>query len=368
LKQYKKNHHPLKDYDYWDAVAKAREAYRAKIRLGFDGATQQVSPSELRVILESFLEKVQSGIQRAMQFTDGLHPTYFAYEVQDYEIIQDASGKTMLDDQGRPLIRVKRFKPNVLPLFLEGPVRALKITRSQEAARQLYQRVKSSPLFDAKLGMYKVNASLVRQPHDIGRARSFTPGWLENESVWLHMAYKYMLALLDAGLYDEFYMDFKQALIPFHDPEIYGRSPLENSSFIVSSAHPDETLHGGGFVARLSGSTAEFLSIWYKMMVGKQPFYLKEGQLCLAFKPALPGWLFNDDGQIQFNFIGKCKITYNNPVRMNTYDKSIKQTRIILQTGDETPVELAGDVIEAPYAKMVRDGHIHKIDIYFEQQ
>ena len=134
------------------------------------------------------------------------------------------------------------------------------------------------------------------QPHDIGRARAFPPGWLENESIWLHMEYKYLLEILKAGLFEQFFADMRNILVPFYDPQIYGRSPLENSSFLVSSAHPDETLHGAGFVARLSGSTAEFISIWNIMMAGKHPFIMQNGQLCFALRPALPGWLFTDDG------------------------------------------------------------------------
>jgi hypothetical protein len=108
-------------------------------------------------------------------------------------------------------------------------------------------------------------------------------------------------------LYEEFFEEFGRALICFQDPEVYGRSPLENSSFLVSSAHPDESLHGAGFVARLSGATAEFLSIWTTMMAGQQPFYLQNGRLCLQFKPTLPGWLFDRDGRLAFTFLGKMR-------------------------------------------------------------
>jgi hypothetical protein len=43
-------------------------------------------------------------------------------------------------------------------------------------------------------------------------------------------------------------------------------------------------------MARLSGSTAEFLSMWLIMMAGKNPFTLNtEGKLQLHFAPSLPG-------------------------------------------------------------------------------
>jgi len=52
--------------------------------------------------------------------------------------------------------------------------------------------------------MYKVNAPLANLPLDIGRARAFTPGWLENESIWLHMEYKYLLEVLRADFTKNF--------------------------------------------------------------------------------------------------------------------------------------------------------------------
>jgi hypothetical protein len=54
--------------------------------------------------------------------------------------------------------------------------------------------------------------------------------------------------------------------------DLYGRSPIEADSFIVSSAFPDPKMHGAGFQARLSGSTAEFLSMYLLMMQGEYPF------------------------------------------------------------------------------------------------
>jgi len=214
------------------------------------------------------------------------------YTVDEFIILPE------LDPHGHPYIRPRHFTPKILPLFLEGPTRAYKILPDVDSANALYLGIKESLLFDQKLKMYKLNAPLESQPQDIGRARAFPPGWLENESIWLHMEYKYLLEMLKAGLYEQFFADMKNILVPFLDPHIYGRSTLENSSFLVSSAHPDETLHGAGFVARLSGSTAEFISIWNIMMAGKQPFKIINGQLCLALQPALPGWLFTEDGKV----------------------------------------------------------------------
>jgi hypothetical protein len=88
---------------------------------------------------------------------------------------------------------------------------------------------------------------------------------------------------------------------------------LENSSFLVSSVHPDELMQGKGFVARLSGATAEFISMWRCLMAGEQPFFMQGGQLCLALKPILPGWLFNKDNTLSSKFLGSTMIIYHNP-------------------------------------------------------
>jgi hypothetical protein len=94
----------------------------------------------------------------------------------------------------------------------------------------------------------------------------------------------HLLGLLKAGLYTEFFNEIKTNLTCFMDPAVYGRSTLENSSFIASSINPDPYVRGQGFVARLSGSTAEMLSIWAYMMFGKKPF-INDGELKLNLKP-----------------------------------------------------------------------------------
>ncbi|MGD2178749.1 MAG: cellobiose phosphorylase [Anaerolineae bacterium] len=356
-----------RDYQYWDGVATAREIYRDRVRLGFAGETEDLPHEELTAILTAFRARVRAGIERAIAMNGGVPPTYFAYQVTDHEVVVDADGNAQRDGEGRPYVKARRFQPRVLPPFLEGPVHALKTQEDVANARDLYARVKGSPLYDEGLGMYKVNAPLEGESHEIGRCRAFTPGWLENESIWLHMEYKYLLEVLKAGLYEEFYEDLQRALICFQDPAIYGRSPLENSSFLVSSAHPDASLHGAGFVARLSGATAEFLSIWTTMMFGQQPFFVRDGRLCLALRPALPGWLFDDDGTVTSTFLGGCRVVYHNPGKRDTFaDGGLKSDRMTLRTRDGQVVELDGCVIGAPHAEMVRAGGIEAVHVFFE--
>ncbi|MBN1313043.1 MAG: hypothetical protein JXB30_16645, partial [Anaerolineae bacterium] len=352
------------DQAYWEAVADAREAYRERIRFGFDGQTRPVDLADLSRDLEKLRARLQAGIERALSLNNGVPPTYFTFDVDEHEVICGADGQPRVDARGRPLAKARRFTPKVLPLFLEGAVHALKLQPDQAAARQLYQQVRASDLFDRKLKMYKVNASLADQPSAIGRARSFTPGWLENESIWLHMEYKYLLETLRAGLCAEFFEDFRSALVPFLDPQVYGRSPLENSSFLVSSSHPDESLHGAGFVARLTGSTAEFISIWWRMMVGARPFFVQDGQLCLRFRPSLPGWLFTEQGTVTFTFLGKCTVVHHNPNRADLTG-SQQPSKIVLHMEDGGTVELARGHIGAPYAAQARDGLIERIETHF---
>ncbi len=348
-----------RDYDYWDSVSTARETYRQRTRLGFEGVEKLVSMSDLSRFLEAFQNKVSVGIARALELNGGFPPTYFMAHVDDYDVLAETN------PQGYPYIRPKHFTPQVLPPFLEGPVRAYKILPGIEDARRLYRLVKTSSLYDRKLKMYKVNASLESLPFDIGRARAFPPGWLENKSIWLHMEYKYLFEVLKAGLYDEFFEDMQNTMVPFLDPQIYGRSTLENSSFLVSSAFPDETLHGAGFVARLSGSTAEFLSIWSLMMIGEKPFFMQNGELCLYLRPALPGWLFPLKGELSFCFLGHCMVTYHNLQRRDIFGDSVLAQRMSLTTEAGQRIDIAGNLLSSPYAAMVRTGQVKRLDVYF---
>lgn len=352
-----------RDFRYWDAVASAREAYRARVRLGFDGRTETLALADLAPILQAFRDKVATGIARAEALTGNVPPTYFTYEVQDYENVVDASGQLQRDVHGRPTVRVKRFEQSVLPSFLEGPMHALKTRKDAANARALYQQIRASALYDRALGMYKTNSPLAACSREIGRLRAFTPGWLENESVFLHMAYKYLLEVLRAGLYDEFFADMRRGLVPFLDPRTYGRSPLENSSFLVSSAHPDASLHGRGFVARLTGATTEFLTMWTFMTAGPRPFFMRDGELCLAFRPTLPDWLFREDGALTFTFLGRCAVTYH---KQHPITAGAQVTAVTLHLADGDQVSLPGDVIGAPYAEMVRSGEIGRIEMCLE--
>ncbi len=344
----------------WNAFSDAREAYRAATHLGFDGEIIYLDSSAFMELLRRMRFSLLEGIHRAAALTSDLPPTYLVCEPVDYDVLDET------DSAGRPFIAIKSFKPVPLPVFLEGAVRLMKVLSPDDAAK-LHQAVRASVLYDDKLGMYRVNASLADQPHDIGRARAFSPGWLENGSIWLHMSYKYLLELLRAGLYEQFFTELPTNLVPFMSPEVYGRSPLENSSFLVSSAHPDETLHGAGFVARLSGSTAEFLSMWQVMMSGLQPFVIQNGELEFALKPILPGDWFDAQGKLSFCLLGETEVTYHNPSRRDTFN-GLEAEKTVLRLASGETAEFPGGIVPTPYAQRLRDGQVAALDVYFPSE
>ncbi|MBU1913066.1 MAG: hypothetical protein KKB22_06015, partial [Candidatus Omnitrophica bacterium] len=265
------------NFSYWDKANSIKEEYRQKIKFGFSGIERILSAKELKEMLDVFFIKIDSAVEKAYDQNKKAYTTYFINEVTKYELLNKVDPV-----KGVNLVKPKAFKSIRLPLFLEGPARALKVECDAEKAKDLYTSLKKTKIYDTKLKMYKINEPLEGISKEIGRSGIFTPGWLENESIWLHMEYKYLLEILKKGLYEEFFEEFKNVLIPFQRPERYGRSIFENSSFIVSSAFPDAKMHGRGFVARLSGSTAEMLSIWLLMSAGKEPFFLNEkGELNL---------------------------------------------------------------------------------------
>jgi hypothetical protein len=350
---------------YWDQISSIRENYRERVKYGLEGTLIRLSKQLIEANLRKMLFKVKQGIQKALDIGDGLYPTYFYYHATAFENIMDAEGLQKYNNQMKPYVKVKSFQRIDLPLYLEGPTKAMKTLSSIEKRKELYVKIKSSDLYDPKLKMYKVNASLDSQPNKIGRARAFTAGWLENESIFMHMEYKYLLELLKGGLYLEFFEEMRNTMVPFMDPGIYGRSTLENSSFIASSANPDSSLHGNGFVARLSGSTAEFLSIWSIMMFGLQPFVMEHKALALKFRPILPEWLFDHEDKVKARFLGNCDVTYYNPNRSDTFGAqavSIVSMKVKLPSGEYEHVN--GDILHEPLASMVRSKKIKQIEVY----
>ncbi|MBF0522609.1 MAG: hypothetical protein HQL24_06080 [Candidatus Omnitrophica bacterium] len=365
---------------YWAKSNDLKERYRSLILTGIDGREKELSVKEIKTFLKNVIVKTDTAFKKA--FDDkGFLRTYFHHEVTEYETLSDPS-------KGSAFVRPLKFKKHELPLFLEGYVHALRGETDSSLAKDLYRQVRKSGLYDKKLKMYKVNEDLSKESEEIGRTRIFPRGWLENESIWLHMEYKFLLELLRRGLVEEFYENFQNVLIPFLKPEQYGRSILENSSFLVSSAHEDAKLHGRGFVARLSGSTAEFMHIWLFMNVGLNPFLMNpQGQLVFSLSPMLAGWLFTKQkSQVQYltpenkiktadlpanvyayNLLGSTLVVYHNKTRKDTFGKDkAKIQEIHVTYPQQKAIVLSSSEVGAPYAQDIRDRKIERIDVYFQ--
>jgi len=281
---------------------------------------------------------------------------------------------------GQPLVNAKAMKVKKFPIFLEGPVRYMKIIQdSEDKMKDIYQKVLHSGLRDTKLNMYFLSATLKGQTYDMGRQIAFAPGWLENQSIWMHMSYKYYLQLIRGKLYDEFFSEMKGGgILPFMDPKVYGRSLMECSSFIASSAFPDPSIHGEGFVARLSGSTAEFMSMWKHMFIGAKPFYLNEsGDIEMQLAPVLPSWLFSDDTAeatprvddtgapiVTFKLFASIDVTYHNPAGTDIY--GVPPQRYTVKLADGGEINIDGPSIPTDTALEIRKVKgVSTIDAYF---
>ncbi len=363
------------NFNYWNNATSLREEYREKVFYGFDGNEKEYSIADLKNYLKLITKKLQYAIKQSSKNNYQLYSTYFYYVPVEYR------EKDKVSDEGYSFIDVEKFEQVILPPFLEGQVRAMKVIE-YDNAKNLHERVKNSELFDDKLKMFRLNGDLSEMPDDIGRARAFTSGWLENGSIWLHMEYKYLLELVKNGLYEEFYQAMEDCLIPFQDPERYGRSILENSSFIMSSLNPDIENHGRGYIARLSGSTAEFLDIWSIMTIGSHPFKTLNGELIFKPQPVLKGDYFTknkDEVSVNLNdqyqqfiipedsfacsLFGTTLLIYHNPQRKNTFPEAeIKGYRLTMYSGEV--VEIDSSELNSSYSRKLREGDVKLLDIY----
>lgn len=311
----------LNDFDYWNKINNYKEEFRAAVRLTTKG-NQTMSASLIKEALSLYLEKINFALEKAYNFGQGIYPTYLIHKVTKFEHNM-INGIPKIGTYGLRTVKPLEFHVRALPNYLEAPARAFKVMNgSKNEKLKMYGRIRKSDIYDHELNFYKTSEFLDKESNEIGRGRSFTKGWQERESNFLHMTYKYLLGMLKGGLYNEFFEEIKTNLVCFMDPNIYGRSILENSSFIASSINPDPEVRGQGFVARLSGSTAEMLSMWSLMMMGKTPFIF-ETKLKLNLKPLLSKEFFKE-GKISFTFLGKTKVTYINSNNIDTFSEDFK--------------------------------------------
>ena len=165
LAKYISQHPSQNELAYWKDVTGLRETYRSKIHYGISGESVQIDSNEL---LRIFGERVDSALASVETYTNqDLVPTYFYFEAEVNE--HDKSD-------------ILNFKAHAVTPFLEGVVKKLKLSETPEEAEKTYQAVRKSDIYDEKLGMYKTSTPIANEPYELGRAKSFTPGWLENES------------------------------------------------------------------------------------------------------------------------------------------------------------------------------------------
>lgn len=326
--------------EFYFETLDAKQRYLNKAYGNFTGKTQKVRAEEIEKFLSLAAERLKDGHERAKRLGDGWYPTYLKFEVTDFEETADG------------YIKCKKFKPTALPHFAEGVAKGLIYD-----GVNLFNKAKNSDMYDKKLKLFKTSESLDKETIEIGRIRSFPSGWLERESCFLHMSYKLLLALLKAGLYDEFYSEIKSGLVAFMPSERYGRSTLENSSFIVTSNYGSPSNHGKGYQARLTGANAEVISMWRNMFGIERPFTFDDGVLKFSLSPKLKKEFF-DDGKVTFRLFSKTDITYINLSGRDTYkDTQISEYRLF---GDKVTVteEVTGEL-----AENVRSGKYKKIEV-----
>ncbi|MGZ8233310.1 hypothetical protein [Methylobacter tundripaludum] len=350
---------------FWQESGSQKEAYREKVFMGFKGAEHAISVAAVQNFLATVSNYLDAAIDKA-RTPEGI-VTYFSYEAEQYQEIGDGKATVTL------------FKQKPIPLFLEGFVHALRIAEPEEV-RRLYDAARNSELFDKKLGMYRVNEPLGENALDLGRIGVFNYGWLENGSIFLHMHYKFVLEMVRAGLIKEFYGQIEQLLVAFRDPMEYGRNPVENSSFLVSSGFAiDPRQHGRGCVARLSGSTVEFLHLWTHLFLGAAPFAFEGGKLLFKPGPVLSKTFFSTNEQRvnPFGFeetlpadsaacalLGTTLLVYINPTRQDTFgNAAVRPCRYQLHGRDGSMQAVEGQYLEGQAAEALRLGQFRRVDV-----
>ena len=166
----------------------------------------------------------------------------------------------------------------------------------------------------------------------------------------------------------------------FRDPAEYKRNPIENSSFLVSSGFTiDPRQHGRGCVARLSGSTVEFLHLWIQLFLGDTPFVCEKGRLLFRPEPVLAKSLFSAHAQILKPFgnaeslpadsaacalFGMTLLVYINPKLQNTYGPAaVQPVRYRLYDRDGNIQTLEQQCLKGQVAEALRCGHFRRLDV-----
>lgn len=334
-------------FQYWDAATSLRENLRKSYMDHAESARKDIELVYILAFLQEMDKTLSRGLLRAKEAGKGILPSYLIYRVASYE-------KTAkVNHLGYPVVKVTSFKLETIPPFLEASARALKLADGTISEKD-YASIKASDLYDHKLHFYKTCAAIDDAPFEIGRVHAFTKGWLERECNFLHMDYKYVLGLLEAGYYDEFFDEIKTNWVVFLDPFVYGRNPTEASSFVVPTCNPDASKHGRGYFARLTGANAEFLNMFILLFAGNKLFSYEDGVLHFHLEPKLSKEFFDQKGEASFLLFSKTQIVYHNPARLDCF-LGVKLTYTI--DGKNYAK------VEGPLALAIRTGKVARIDV-----
>ncbi len=350
------NQGALTDLRLFEKAQDLKEAFDEAL---YDFVSGQDLIFESKKVKDSLLaihDRLENAIDKAIGVGDGILPSYFVHEAKEYKLLEGKFHPV----NGMQNVQVTEWTYRPLPKYLEAPARYMKQLKDKDAAKDMYDKIKVSGMYDEALKMYVTSESLEEETMEIGRARAFVPGWLERESVFMHMEYKYLLGMIKSGLYDEFFDAVKTALPPFMDPKVYGRSTLENSSFIASSRNPNPANHGRGFVSRLTGTTSEMTTMWLKMMTGDRLFTLEGQELVFGLHPILPSDFFDQKGQVSASVLGHLMVTYINEKGLNTYGKDGVQPvsyQLVYPDGREH----VASKVTGSYAEDIRSGKVNQL-------
>ena len=337
----------------YNALQDIREQFDTTTRFTFDSPIKHLAAKEFELGLTRMLDVLRDGIERSKTYGQGLVPTFLTYEAVEF-----ARNGMEHPHLHLPCVNIHSWSVRSLPNFLEAPARLLKQLHGAEAD-QLIDTVKASPLYDTATRMYVTSVPLDHEDLSIGRIRAFTAGWLEREANFMHMSYKFILGMLKSHRYDRFFEEIKDAFPCYMDPAKYGRSILENSSFIATSRNPNPRIHGKGYVARLTGTTAELLSMHVGMFFGYHLFSCHNHVLSFHLHPVLPRHFFSAEGQVETILFGTIPLTYVTTGTSDYYTTAVKYE--LLLKGKWMVIE--GSSVAGELAKIIRHKGIEAIRV-----
>jgi len=339
----------IDSFYYWDKVTSLREEFRKSVEYHILGEEVEIEIDNAISLFKKMDKVLSKGIIEAKKVGNDILPSYLIHEISDYEVLDH------VNFLGYKTIKAKGFTLKTISPFLEASARLLKLGK-EFYKKEDYKLIQESDLYDKQLKIYKTCADIDDAPFEIGRVHAFTKGWLERECNFLHMTYKYLLGLLKAGYYEEFYKEVKNNFPIYMDVNVYGRNPLENSSFIVPTCNPDKELHGQGFFARLTGANAEILNMVTIMFLGDNLFIVNENnELEFRVSPKLHASLFDENNEARFTLFSNIQLIYHNENRINAYEAK----EITYEINGKKYEKISGEIAHA-----IRNQEIKEIHIY----